>query len=1017
MITVLAVHFAVAAVAPFLFRKFRRNSFYALAAVPAGSFAWLLLQRDAVYQGASGQASAAPPFTGGAVTEILPWIPELKIELAFRMDALAWIMSLLVLGVGALVLVYCARYFKNKDSNLGGFGAQLLAFAGAMFGLVTADDLLLMFIFWELTTVLSYLLIGYARTRLSARRSALQALMVTTAGGLAMLVGLIMLGFSAGTYRISAILEQAPELAGGPAAGAVAAAVVLILIGAVTKSALIPFHFWLPGAMAAPTPVSAYLHAAAMVKAGVYLVARLAPGFAETAYWLPMVLVLGLATMLMGGYRALRQTDIKLILAYGTVSQLGFLTMVVGLGKPDAALAGLALLLAHGLFKATLFLVVGIIDHQSGTRDLRKLSGVYKSSRALAVVAAIGAASMAGIPPLAGFVAKESVFEAFVHYGTSPDSAGQPNAWGLVVLAGLVLGSILTFAYSARFMWGAFAAKPGIEPTPFKAIKPSFLAAPALLSLLTIVYGLWPAPVDEWIQPYAAEFVHDGGDPASAAGHLALWHGFTPALGLTAITFLLGVAMFYGRNLVARGQSLVPAWVDGDRAYQVTIGALDDVAVWVTGRTQRGSLFFYLAVILTVAFVLPLTALIIAGKPLPDGLYFIDPNSPLQLVAGAGIVIGALAAVRANKRFLAVLMVSVTGYGIALMFALQGAPDLALTQMLVETIILVAFVLAMRSLPAELRDRTGGKYRVIRVIIGVAFGVTMIFVAIYAMGARIATPVSLEFPRLAYEGGGGLNVVNVTLVDIRAWDTFGEISVLALAATGVASLIFVKGRGDGIRSSSSVAEGTVGRRSLAGQSSRDSAALALTRQFAASTRDAWLVAGRTLAPERRSIIFEVVTRLVFHSMVVFSIYLLLAGHNLPGGGFAGGLMAGLALTIRYLAGGRFELREATPVGAGTLLGIGLATAAASGVVPLLLGGQVFQSAIIELWMPVFGDIKFVTSTIFDIGVYIVVVGLVLDVLRSLGAEIDEHFEERPAGETEGQEPDGVPAETTGRGKA
>jgi multicomponent Na+:H+ antiporter subunit A len=1014
VITVLAVHFAVAAVAPFLFRKFRRNTFYALAAVPAASFIWLVLQRDSVYPGAvNGSSAGAPP---GSVAEVIPWIPELRIELAFRLDALAWIMSLLVLGVGALVLLYCARYFKNKDSNLGGFGAQLLAFAGAMFGLVTADDLLLMFVFWELTTVLSYLLIGYARTRLSARRSALQALMVTTAGGLAMLVGLVILGSSAGTYRISAILEQAPALTAGPAAGAVGAAVVLILIGAVTKSALIPFHFWLPGAMAAPTPVSAYLHAAAMVKAGVYLVARLAPGFAETAYWLPMVLGLGLATMLVGGYRALRQTDIKLILAYGTVSQLGFLTMVVGLGKPDAALAGLALLLAHGLFKATLFLVVGIIDHQSGTRDLRKLSGVYKSSRALAVVAAIGAASMAGIPPLAGFVAKESVFEAFVHYGTAPDAGGQASPWGIVVLAGLVLGSILTFAYSARFMWGAFAVKPGLAATPFKAIKPSFLAAPAILSLLTIVYGLWPAPVDAWIQPYAAEFVPDGGD-AAAAGDLALWHGFTPALGLTAITFALGLAMFYGRNLVARLQGLVPGWVDGDRAYQMTIGVLDDTAVWITGRTQRGSLFFYLAVILTVAFVLPLTALIAANKPLPGGLYFIDPNSPLQLVAGAGIVIGALAAERANKRFLAVLMVSVTGYGIALMFALQGAPDLALTQMLVETIILVAFVLAMRSLPAELRDRTGGKYRVIRVIVGIAFGVTMIFVAIYTMGARVAQPVSLEFPRLAYEGGGGLNIVNVTLVDIRAWDTFGEISVLALAATGVASLIFVRGRGDGIRAPSTAAEGTVGRRTGLGQSSRDSAALALSRKFAAATRDAWLVAGRTMAPERRSIIFEVVTRLIFHSMIVFSIYLLLAGHNLPGGGFAGGLTAGLALTIRYLAGGRFELREATPVGAGTLLGVGLATAAASGVVPLLLGGQVFQSAIIELWLPVFGDIKFVTSTIFDIGVYLVVIGLVLDVLRSLGAEIDEHFEEQPAGAGEGREPDGIPAETTGRGTA
>ncbi len=977
MITVLAVHFAVAAVAPLLFRKFGRNSFYALAAVPAASFIWLLLQHEAVYSGAV--------YSDSAITEVMPWVPGLQLELAFRMDALAWVMSLLVLGVGALVLVYCARYFKNKDDYLGGFGAQLLAFAGAMFGLVTADDLLLMFVFWELTTVLSYLLIGYARTRLSARRSALQALVVTTAGGLAMLVGLIILGSTAGTYRIQAILDQAPALVTGPAGGAVGAAVVLILIGAITKSALVPFHFWLPGAMAAPTPVSAYLHAAAMVKAGIYLVARLAPGFAATPPWLPIVLGLGLATMLVGGYRALRQTDIKLILAYGTVSQLGFMTMVVGLGTPEAALAGLAFLLAHGLFKATLFLVVGIIDHQAGTRDIRELSGVYGSARALAIVAAIGAASMAGIPPLAGYVAKESVFEAFIQY--SSESGTGP--W---LLAGVVLGSVLTFAYSARFMWGAFAVKPGVEPTAFKPIKPAFLAAPAILSLLTIVYGLWPAPVDGWIQPYAELFV-DGS--ASAPGHLALWHGITPALGLTAVTFALGLAMFYGRNAVARLQALVPGWIDADRAYQQTIGALDDTAVWVTGRTQRGSLFFYLSVILTVAFVLPLTALLLANKPLPPGLYVIDPGSPLQLVAGAGIVIGALAAVRANKRFLAVLMVSVTGYGIALLFALQGAPDLALTQMLVETIILVAFVLAMRSLPAGLRDRTGGKYRVIRVVIGLSFGITMIFVAIHALGARVAAPVSLQFPQLAYEGGGGLNVVNVTLVDIRAWDTFGEISVLALAATGVASLIFVRGRGDRIRTSANVAEGTVGRRTGARGSTRDDAALAMNRRFAAATRDAWLVAGRTLAPERRSIIFEVVTRLIFHSMIVFSLYLLLAGHNLPGGGFAGGLTAGLALTIRYLAGGRFELREATPVGAGTLLGIGLATAAAAGMTPLLLGGQVFQSAIVELWLPVFGDIKFVTSTIFDIGVYVVVVGLALDVLRSLGAEIDEHFEEPP----------------------
>ena len=387
-------------------------------------------------------------------------------ELAFRMDALSAVLCLLVLGVGALVLVYCARYFKNEDANIGPFGAQLLAFAGAMFGLVTADDLILLFIFWELTTILSYLLIGFARGRIFARRSALQALIVTTFGGLVMLVGLVMLGSAAGTYRISEILAQAaagaPQLAGT----FVDVAILLVLVGAVSKSALVPFHFWLPGAMAAPTPVSAYLHAAAMVKAGVYLVARLAPGFSDTASWQTTTAVLGLLTMLVGGWHALKQTDVKLVLAYGTVSQLGFLILVVGQGTANAALAGLALMLAHGFFKAALFLVVGIIDHQTGTRDLRQLSGLWRTSPTLFVVAALSAASMAGVPPLYGFVAKEAVFETLVQ------EAGQ-GAAGAWVLAGVVVGSALTVAYSARFVWGAFATKPGAQAAPRSSACPA----------------------------------------------------------------------------------------------------------------------------------------------------------------------------------------------------------------------------------------------------------------------------------------------------------------------------------------------------------------------------------------------------------------------------------------------------------------------------------------------------------------------------------------------------------------
>ena len=973
MLIVLCAHFLVAILAPILFAKWGRSAFYFLAAVPGTSFIWLITQYKNVYS----DTLPSPALD-------VDWVPALGLHLSFRMDQLSWLLCLLVLGVGALVLAYCARYFKSGDAGLHGFGAQLLAFAGAMFGLVNADNLLLLYVFWELTTVLSYLLIGYARTRIAARRAALQALIVTTFGGLAMLVGLIMLGESAGTYSLSAIMATAPELvaATGAARTVLDIGIALILVGALTKSALIPFHFWLPGAMAAPTPVSAYLHAAAMVKAGIYLIARLAPGFSQTSYWQLMIVVLGLGTMLLGGWRALRQHDLKLILAYGTVSQLGFLALVVGLGSREAAMAGLALVLAHGLFKACLFLVVGIIDHQSGTRDIRVLSGVFKSAPKLAVVAFIGAASMAGLPPLAGFIAKEGIFQAFLA-SAAYGPAGPVIGW--TVMVGMVAGSVLTFAYSARFLWGGFGQKSRGMAIAFKPVGWLFLGAPALLAVLTLLYGLLPEIVERWIKPYSAQF--PAYDPNGL--HLLLWHGFTPALGLSAIVVVIGLALFFLRNKLEILQGKIPPVIDFERGYRQAIVVLDMVAIWVTGRTQRGSLFFYLSVILGTAIAAVVAVLLLTEQTWPADIYLVDAKSPFQAIAGTVIVIGAIAAARANKRFTAVLMISVTGYGLALLFALQGAPDLALTQMLVETIILVAFVLGMRSLPPSMLERGAGSHRVLRMVLGVAFGAAMVVVAMVAMGARIHDPVSLSMPKLAYEGGGGLNVVNVTLVDIRAWDTFGEISVLAIAATGVASLIFVRGRGQRLPRAETVETGSIGK--LPAETFQ--ATIHLAKRFAASRSNPWLVAGRTLAPERRSIIIEVVTRLLFHSMIVISIYLLLAGHNDTGGGFAGGLVAGLALTIRYLAGGRFELAEATRITAGTLLGLGLAMAAMTAITPLFFGGYIFQSAILSFDLPIFGQVKFVTSTLFDIGVYLVVVGLVIDVLRSLGSEIDQHEED------------------------
>ena len=934
----LLLHGVMALFAPAILKRTGRSGFYVVALAPLVGLVWLLSQTSRVYG----------PEHGWSTT--LEWIPQLGITLSFRMDALAYMMCLLVLGVGTLVLAYCARYFKADAQDIGSFAAQLVAFAGAMFGLVTADDLMVLFVFWEITSVLSFLLISYSRTKLAARRAALQALVITTAGGLAMLVGLIMLGTEAGTFRISGVLAAAPEMLGSTT---VDVAVVLVLAGVVTK-------------------------------------------FAQTQYWLPVTLTLGLGTMIFGGWVALRQYDLKLILAYGTVSQLGFITAVVSFGTADTAMAGMGMVMAHGLFKATLFLAVGVIDHQAGTRDIRRLSGVGRMAPKLFTVSVIGAASMAGIPPLLGFVAKEAVLTAF--WGDVSELAGA------VALVCAVVGSVLTVAYSARFLWGGFARKSAsfsdLDAAPdgqsvisdFTPASWAFLMAPMVLAGATVVLGLFPAPLEAGIKPYQELFPH----AEESHVHLELWHGLTPALGFSAFIIVAGLLLHRARRPVSRLQRRLPSLPSGDYVYRWIINVLDIVAVWLTGRTQRGSLMFYLSVILVTAVVVPLVALFWFETPPLAGFRVAD--SPAQLATGIAMVAAALLVLTAGKRFLAVLLVSVTGYGLALLFALHGAPDLALTQMLVETISLVAFVLALRSLPGPLWNRRKAGHRVFRAVFAVVFGIFMMALAAFSISSRTAERISLDMPSMAYELGHGENVVNVILVDIRAWDTMGEISVLTVAATGIASLIFVKGRGDRLRSERHRLD-TRRLQALRGADSAAHSTQARTQEIEVARRfssrpdaDPFLLAGRTLAPERRSIIFEVVARLLFHTFMLVSLYLLLAGHNDPGGGFAGGLMASLALTLRYLAGGRYELERATPVNAGWMLGAGLALASLYALTPLFFGGAVMESYTFEWDLPLFGHVKFVTALIFDVGVYLIVVGLVLDILRSLGGRIDERIE-------------------------
>jgi len=955
MLAILYAHAVAALVAPLLVQRWGRRAFYPLALVPLGSLPWVALnwpQQDVAAGAAPGR---------GERTVNLDWVPELSMNITFRFDALAAIMAVLVLGIGALVLFYCAEYFHHHDGHLENrlpsFAAELVAFSGAMFGLVVSDNMLMLYLFWEATTVLSFLLVGHYAERATSRRAATQALLVTTAGGLAMLVGIVILGELSGTYLLSELVVAPPS---GTAA---AVGVVLILIGALSKSAIVPMHFWLPGAMAAPTPVSAYLHAAAMVKAGVYLVARMTPGFADSPAWRPIVVTLGLLTMLLAGWRAVREYDLKLILAFGTVSQLGLITLMVGAGGGDLMLAGLAMLCAHAMFKAALFMVVGIIDHATGTRDIRRLAWLGDRYRPLLIIAIGATASMAALPPFIGFVAKEADLTTLAESA----SLGVAGPW---VLAGVAFGSVFTTIYSLRFIYGAFARKgreaPSQRVTEMHRPPRTFLIAPAILAAAGLVFGIWPAGLDHALDDYA-ETVPGGTDY-----HLALWHGVNLPLLLSILVLATGTAAFFARTRLRRARLGYLPLGNADRIYDAVIRGTDVFAVRLTALTQRGSIPATQAVILSTLVLLPTSMLVLGARDHPRLELW---DSPLQVVVGLIILAAALSASVMRNRLAAVLLVGVTGYGCGVIFVFHGAPDLALTQFLVETLTLVIFVLVLRTLPAEADRANIKRNRLPRLALSLAVGVSVTMLAVFAMAARTTRPIADLLPDAAYYRGQGSNTVNVLLVDIRAWDTMGEISVLLVAATGVASMVFRNRR-----------FGSAPRVADAGQP--DIGRIPVLATSPAIGDITWLRGSELRDPRYRSLVLEVATRVIFPLIMVLSVYFFFAGHNTPGGGFAGGLTAGLALVLRYLAGGRYELGEALPIDAGKVLGVGLALSAGAAVTSLLVGAPVLSSAVIELDVPVLGHIKLVTALFFDLGVYLVVVGLVLDVLRSLGARVD-----------------------------
>ncbi len=686
--------------------------------------------------------------------ESIKWIPSLDVTIGLSTNAFALLLTAVVSGIGLLIVVYAGGYFGDPSKRARFLGHMSLFTAG-MVGIVASDELLGLFVFWEITTVASYLLIGFDDEKSDARAAALQAVLVTTAGGLAMLAGFVLLAMASGTTRISAIVADPPS------GTMVSVALVLVFLGAFTKSAQFPFHFWLPSAMSAPTPASAYLHSATMVKAGVVLLLLLAPGFASTPLWTWVVTTVGLVTMVLGATIALKQRDLKLLLAYGTVSQLGFMTALIGLGFTAAALA---VLVGHSLFKAALFLIVGIVEKATGTRRIGELSGVGAHMPAVAAAGAVAAGSMAGLPPLLGFVTKEAAFDALI----------AANEW--VVLAVIAASSALTVVYAARWWLGAFGFNKGIVAVKVASPNVVMTVAPVVLGALTVAFGINPQPLASAVKGAVGQSVK-----------LVLWPGFTSALAVSSFVLIAGVSLYFALATERaqgwqRRPSSLPAMAD---VYARGLRGLVRSANAVTGVVQNGSLPVYLAVIVVSVLAVPATTWLLAWDPT-----FSLPlwNRPSEIVLALVAASGAVAATRVQRRMAAALMIGVVGYAVAGIYVIFSAPDLALTQLLIETLTVALFAFVLVKLPR----RFGAEPRSItpRARIAVAlFGGAVITFAALATSAAVPDRLIAEEYIAAAPDAGGKNVVNIVLTNFRALDTLGEITVLAAAGLGIVALI------------------------------------------------------------------------------------------------------------------------------------------------------------------------------------------------------------------------------------
>ena len=904
--------------------RFRSLTALAAAVVTMTSLGLLLSQAPAI-------------FDGQAIVEFQPWVPQIGLNLGFRLDGLSFMFAGLIMGIGLLIILYASYYLSPSDS-VTKFYSVMMLFMAAMLGVVLSDNLLLLVVFWELTSLSSFLLVGYWSHRPDARSGARQALAVTGGGGLAMLGGFVLLGLIAGTFELSEMTGRAAEIQADPL---FVPALLLILLGAFTKSAQFPFHFWLPDAMAAPTPVSAYLHSATMVKAGVFLLMRMHPVLAGSGWFETIVTSAGLVTVLFAAFIAIFKHDLKGLLAYSTVSHLGLITFLVGLGSPLAAVAAVFHVLNHATFKASLFMIAGIVDHETHSRDMRQLGGLWSLMPWTATLSMVAAASMAGVPLTNGFLSKEMFFTEAV--------TGTSGAWAWLVPAAVTLAGICSVAYSLRFVHDTYFNGPlGDVPNTHPHEPPLGMKLPAILLVtLCIVVGLLPAMTFGPLVDVAATAMAGRALPDY---HLSIWHGFNLPLLMSVVALVAGVALYCW---LARGRRLhrisSEAWLGratGRQLFEAATTGLFAMAGRVTSWFENGSLQRYLAWMLGAAIVMGAAPLL--GRSVGTGARELLPANPLALAVWLLLLASCVVLVATHhRRFQAVILVGVVGLVTSLSFVSLSAPDLALTQLSVELVSTVLVLMGLALLPQFSPRESSAARRLFDGVLALAGGAAVAWVA-WLMMTRDHSSIAWYFLENALPLGGGTNVVNVILVDFRGYDTFGEITVLGIAAIGVLALM------EGMR----------------------------TRRSCADSE------GRHWTFGQQPLLLRVAASVVLPAALVFTIYIFMRGHNMPGGGFIAGLITAVALVLQFMSLGQDRVESYLRAEGGRRfvrwIGSGLTIAGLTGAGAFLLGRPFLTSAHGHPHVAWLGELPLASAALFDLGVYLTVVGSTLLTISVLG---------------------------------